>query len=359
MVSDKLLFGLLILIAFTAVILIYQLMPVTEISITDERVEESIERQPLSTQSEEKIIAIEPVKEKPAKTSIVLPITPMLPITVAVPEPEPKSDLTIEILFTPKIDEDAIKSAVVRVRCGSTFGSGFVIKRGEKYYVFTAAHVVIDRVEANVEYCDAIFPYKDANGNYREAHYRSAKILDPEGVEKNFKEIGHDIAVLEIIPIPSEDAERFPNGYPVIGYDFCPSDTLGDNIYLFGYAANLGTAQTPGAFLSKFIGNIIQYGDVSGTNQKSSSEFISGFVYTPKIESSLDMARQHPVVIIVSDNNFFGASGGLVFDFDKQCVAGVNFANLVKDNEVYGFSVNLNFEPIKAWWSPLIPLTSF
>ena len=354
MASGKLFFGLLILIAFTAVISIYQLMPVTEILITDEMVEESIERQPLSTQSEEKIITIEPVKEKPAETSIVLPIAPTLPVIIAVPVPESKSDLTIEILFTPKIDEDAIKSAVVRVRCGSTFGSGFVIKRGEKYYVFTAAHVVIDRVEANVEYCDAIFPYKDANGNYREAHYRIAKILDPKGVEKNFKEIGHDIAVLEIIPIPSEDAERFPNGYPVIEYGFCPSDTLGDNIYLFGYAANLGTAQTPGAFLSKFIGNIIQYGDVSGTNQKSSSEFTSGFVYTPKIESSLDMARQHPVVIILSDNNFSGASGGLVFDSDKQCVAGVNFATLVKDNKVYGFSVNPNFEPIKTWWSPLI-----
>lgn len=254
------------------------------------------------------------------------------------------------------LNEEKIMEAVVRIRCGSTFGSGFILKNGEKRFALTAAHVVIDRIQAKNFNCDVIFPKKDDNGNFRETYYRIGKILSPEEVKKQYMEEGIDFAVLEVLPLEdkSEDAERFPNGYPFVDFGFCPSGVTGDSIILWGYSANLGTSITPGAFLSRFTGEIVQYADVNGVIQKPSSEFAGGFVYLPDFTSSLDSTVQHHLIVIVSNNNFSGASGGLAFNTSKNCIVGTNIATLVKNNLIFGFVTNPNFPIINNWLKSLL-----
>ena len=234
--------------------------------------------------------------------------------------------------LAPKFDEAEIMSAVVRIRCGKSYGSGFSLERNGKRYVLTAAHVVIDQMEFFKKYqCDVIYPQKDANGNYQEAHYRIGTILLPDETILNYEEKGIDLAILEVIPLAdkNEDLQKFPNGYPYLNYLFCPAGTLGDSINLWGFSANLGTAITPGAFMSKFQGEIVQYEDVVGVTKKASPEFLNGFVYLPKFEHSLDQNILHHLTVILSTNNFSGASGGLVFNTSKACIVGVNIATLV------------------------------
>ena len=252
----------------------------------------------------------------------------------------------------PIINEDEIMQAVVRVRCGTSYGSGFSIARNEKRYVLTAAHVVIDQIEFFKKYqCDVIYPQKDKNGNYQEAHYRIGNILLPDETLSNYKEKGIDLAVLEVFPLAdkNEDLQKFPDGYPYLKHSFCPADTLGDSINLWGFSANLGTAITPGAFMSKFHGEIVQYEDVIGVTKKASSEFLNGFVYLPKFNHSLDLGVFHHLTVILSNNNFSGASGGLVFDISKPCIVGVNIATRVQDNKVFGFVTNPEFGAIKEF----------
>ncbi|GEM_PF-3609684 len=298
-----------------------------------------------------------PAKPKPAAVPKSLPAaTPTIPITstpVLLPTATPPTlPATSEPQPEPiKINEGELKEAVVRIRCGSTFGSGYVLDFNGKKYALTAAHVVINRVESKIYNCDVIFPRKDENGNYKETYYLSSKILLPETTEKNYKENGIDLAVLEIIPLENraEESAIFPNGYPFINYPFCPPDTRGNRIILLGYSANLGTAITPGAFQSKFVGSVIQYADVIGSIKKPSKEFASGFVYVPNFTDTIDESVQRHLTVILSDNNFSGASGGLVFNLDKNCIAGTNIATLVKDNKVFGFVTNPNFGTIKEF----------
>lgn len=316
-------------------------------------------------------IATSTVEEKPvlAKTEPVLPKSePEIPKPVEIITPEIKMEPISQpqaiipetpILAAPSlppINEDEIKLAVARIRCGFTFGSGFIIKRDGKYYAITVAHVVINQIESKNYTCDVIFPRKDENGNFKETYYRKGIILSPAEIEKNYKEQAIDLAVLKVLPLEDkqEDLRIFPTGYPHVNYPFCPSDTLGDNIILLGYAANLGTTITPGAFLSKFTGEVVQYSDVTGVKLQPSVDFLSGFVYLPVQEPSFDTNTPHQITIFVSDNNFSGASGGLVFDTSKNCIAGVNFGTLVQNGNVFGFATNPNFETINNWLETII-----
>lgn len=298
-----------------------------------------------------------PAKTAPAKPRP--PITPTIPISAPIiqipiatpivsapPSPKATEGTAAEPI---KFDEEPLKRAVVRIRCGSTFGSGFVMDSNGKKYVITAAHIVIDYLEAKNYNCDAIFPRKDDNGNYKETYYRVGKIILTEETEKNYKEKGIDLAVLQILPLdnPSEDLTIFPNGYPFVNYDLCPPGTRSDQIILLGYSANLGTAATPGAFQSRFAGTVVQYADVNGVIKEPDRGFASGYVYVPDFTDSTDQNVQHHLSVILSENNFSGASGGLVFNLDKKCVIGANIATIVQDNKIFGFITNPNFGPIK------------
>lgn len=296
----------------------------------------------------------ETFKPEPEAPKLIEVAVPEIKVAEIIPE-VPATPVTISSLLPP-INEDEIKLAVARIRCGFTFGSGFIIKRDGKYYAITVAHVVINQIESKNYTCDVILPRKDENGNFKETYYRKGTILSPAEIEKNYKEQAIDLAVLKVLPLEDrqEDLRIFPTGYPYVNYSFCPADTLGDNIILLGYAANLGTTITPGAFLSKFTGEIVQYSDVTGVKARPSTDFISGLVYLPVQEPSFDTNISHQITIFVSDNNFSGASGGLVFNTSKNCIAGVNFGTLLQNGNVFGFSTNPNFEKINNWLETII-----
>lgn len=296
---------------------------------------------------------VEPSPPKPSSPEPSPPAPVSLPPVLTAPVSEKPAEAVSTVEPEILINEDLILPAVVRLRCGRSFGSGFVVKSPQnKSYVLTAAHVVIDQIDSDQSNCDIIFPMKDHNfGYYREAHYRKGKILLPEETEKNYKEKGQDIAALAILPLEdsSEDARVFPGGYPTLAFPFCPTDTLKDKIILWGYSVNVGTSATAGGLISRFDGELIQYGDIVGIERKQSSSFISGYEYLPLLEYNLDESREHSFAVIVSKNNFSGASGGLVLDINKSCIAGVNIATAVGGDAVLGLIINPNFSSIQSW----------
>ncbi len=244
--------------------------------------------------------------------------------------------------FTEK-ELDKILFAVPRIRCGSLYGSGMIIKIDDKRYALTAAHLVANRIAAGQTTCDIIFPRKDDFGVFKEAFYRTGKILLPEQTKTQYQTKAYDIAILEVLPLPSEDPTVFPDGQPFINHTFCPANTLYDNTLLVGYPVNAGTTATPGGVISKFPGIVAQFSDIDGVEARSES---GGFTYYPILKNNKDVSGFHPITITASVNNFAGASGGLVFDMDKRCVLGINTATGVVDNTVYGVSINPAFKPI-------------
>lgn len=307
-------------------------------------------------------VSEEGIKTKQARPSAIfspkpppIPTIP-LPTTSEAPVKTPSTPLK-PIPTSPQLNENEIMAATVRIRCGKTFGSGFVLKKNEKWYALTAAHVIIDKIEARDFECDVIFPYYNPNFEYyQEAHYRVGKILSPTETEKNYKEKGFDLAVLEVLPLEnkSEDARVFPAGYPFINYPLCSATNLTDKIVLWGYATNIGTTASPGSILSQFEGEIVQYGDIKGVLKERSNKFAGGYEYLADLNYTADSSIQHPAVLIMSNNNFSGASGGLVFDISKNCVIGVNVAVSIQDNQVFGLVINPSFAPIKDWFETVI-----
>lgn len=271
---------------------------------------------------------------------------PALAIFAPPPLPEPPQ---IEIVEKPPepipepLNEEEITQAVVRIRCGKSYGSGFIREINGKKYAFTAAHVVIDKITAKDYSCNVIFPRKNpTHGFYEEAHYRAGKILVPAETETNFKVNGLDFALLEVLPLEdrAEDQRIFPNGYPAVNYPFCPANTLNDKIILWGYTANVSsTGVTFGNVLSRFYGQIINYANASGVEEN----------FLPKLDYVKDISVLHSYTLIISENNFAGASGGLVFDVAKRCVIGNNIATSFDQNMVFGLIANPEYAPLKKF----------
>ncbi len=276
-------------------------------------------------QSQKPIVEL-PTSTPPIEMPVIKPPAPFLP-------PLTQSDL------------ENIMYAVVRVRCGGTYGSGAVIRVKDKRYVLTAAHVVIDRIAAKKQTCDIIFPRKDGFGVFKEAFYRPGKILATEQTKSQYQNNAYDIAILEVLPI-EEDAQVFPDGQPFVNYAFCPANTLQDDTLLIGYPINAGTTATPGGVISKFPGVVAQYSDIDGVEARAETQFSGGFAYYPILKNTKDTSNFHPITVNVSTNNFSGASGGLVFNISKQCVLGINTATGAVNNVIYGISMNPAFHPI-------------
>ncbi len=302
-------------------------------------------------------LKIETIKEAPAtKPEPVKPAPKPKPVIVENPIPIVELPTSTPPVIAPVVKPPAITPlteaelekimyAVVRIRCGGTYGSGAVIRVDDKRYALTAAHVVVDRIAAGKSTCDVIFPRKDDFGVFKEAYYRPGKILSPEQTKSQYQNQAYDIAVLEILPI-EEDATVFPNGQPFVNYAFCPANTLQDDTLLIGYPINAGTTATPGGVISKFPGIVAQYSDIDGVEARAEAQFSGGFAYYPILKNTKDTTLYHPITVSVSTNNFLGASGGLVFDLSKRCIIGVNTATGVVNNMVYGISTNPAFPPI-------------
>ena len=288
------------------------------------------------------IIAPKPTPPASIPSAILplpLEISALIPTIVEMPSAPTPAPPTI----TP-VNEDDLMSSIVRIRCGNIFGSGFSVN--PKGLVLSVAHVVIEAIEKGGETCDIIFPAKHPSfGFYSEAHYRKGAILLPHETKKLYKEQALDVALLQTSFLENDPV--FPQSFPYINYPFCEPDTLGDKILLFGYAANLGTsAISPGSILSRFKGEVLQYEDITGVKPD----------YFPESAGTLDDSIQHPITIIFSNNNFSGASGGLVFNNSKNCIVGANSAvGIVSgDPKVYGFIFNFNFPQVKNWIGPFL-----
>jgi len=260
------------------------------------------------------------------------------------PQPEPGP-----VIIEPA-DTDAIQQAIPRIICGNSAGSSAVVRSATtSTLLITATHVVINKIADGEMECDVHFPVLDFNsGFYVQTHKRRVEILYPEDTEKNFKENAVDIAVLKLIH--EENEEVFTEGYPFIDYPLCPSDTLGDDITLYGYAGNIGiSAASPGSVLSRFAGYITQYGDIIGVSKLPDGSFRDGSAYLPKLSFSVDMGVLHEINIIFSENNFSGASGGVVFNSSKNCIVGLNSATGRKDSDIFGLIVNPAAPNIASW----------
>ncbi|MDO8560652.1 MAG: serine protease [bacterium] len=249
----------------------------------------------------------------------------------------------------PPIDEEELMRAAVRIRCGRVYGSGFVVTPDG--LVLTAAHVLMGAIESNTATCDVIFPRKHPEfGYYHETYYRTGTILDPQQIKKFYTEQGFDVAVLKASLLENDPV--FQNELPYVKYPFCGADTLDDKILLFGYAANIGTSPGfLGSILSRFGGAVLQYGDVTGVRKEISQIYSGGYDYFPDFAYTLDATLSHSTVIIYSNNNFAGASGGLVFDTSKNCIIGANSAigTIVGDPRVFGFISNFEIGAVSAW----------
>lgn len=267
---------------------------------------------------------------------------------------EPQADvMPFAEKLLPVVDEEELMRAVVRIRCGRVYGSGFVITPSG--LVLTAAHIIMGAIGSKIPTCDIIFPRKHTNfGYYSEAHYRVGTILDAGRVERFYKEQGMDVAAFQTAFLDSDPV--FQRAFPYIKYPLCGSDTLQDKVLLFGYAANIGTSPTSlGSVLSRFEGSVIQYGDIIGISKEPSQIYKGGHDYFPEYSYSLNAGVLHPTAVIASTNNFSGASGGLVFDSSQNCIVGVNsvVATVTGDPRIFGLIVNPNFSAIKSWLDTL------
>ena len=341
----KILYALFILLLVTAAALLLTDSTVTQLELEIDVEEVSFEIISPEIKEYDKPISTAEidVEEPPEVVETPVPIT-----EIDIPEEIIEIVKIIEpaIVLPEPIDENAIMAAVVRIGCKDSFGSGISLKVSGKHYAVTAAHVIINTIDAGRDTCNIIFPRKSRDFDfYEEAHYRVGKILNPDQITTNYKTMGLDFAVLEIQPLEdaAEDKRVFPDGYPFVDYPACSLTNINDNIILWGYAAHVGTQFSPGGILSRFVGKLIQYADAEGVSKQSSAGFSDGYAYLPKVSDSTNETIEHTHSVIVSDNNFSGASGGLVFDSSKNCIIGLNIATFTKDNKVYGLILNLGF----------------
>ncbi len=291
------------------------------------------------------VILVPPPPPPPAPV-VESPVpAPLVEVPAPIPPPPPP---------LPPVNEDELQRAVVRIRCGRLFGSGFAINKDG--LALTAAHVLIEAIESGVTNCDVIFPRKSQDfGFFSEAHYRTGIILTPKEVEKMYKEKAIDVAAIKASRLENDPV--FPEEFPFINHPFCGPQTLGDKILLYGYAANASVSiNSPGSLLSRFEGRVIQYGDIRGVKKEPSTIFKSGFDYVPDLSYTLDESADRAVAVIVSTNNFSGASGGLVFNTSKNCILGENSAvgTAPGDPNIYGFIFSFRFPEVKSWLDSIL-----
>lgn len=240
------------------------------------------------------------------------------------------------------VDEDQLRRAVVRLRCGASdgstgFGSGIVLAKDG--LIATVAHV-IDNAGGNE--CDVIFPRRDqATGVWKVVYYGRAAILDKDKSINRYKSGGYDFALLRVIP-QGQDSEFFDgNPYPFIGYPPCGPATAGDKVLHLGYSSNLsdGEAQSYDKGTVAFFADII--GVREGLDPESHQKVI-----LPRYSYNADKGTFHPVIIAVGANVYYGGSGGLAFDTSQNCVLGLTSQVGLEEatNQVYSWNVNPGFD---------------
>ncbi len=311
----------------------------------------------------------EPAKENPPEVrqvEIALPpmelppvAAPVLPQAAATTNPEVPAKIEIkaedpptgppagglenipEKPTLPPLRETEILKAVVKIQCPTTdglgkyVGSGFVMAGGT---VITAAHVLKDSSSRN---CDVIFP-----NDRRPVHYLRGITEDLEIIRQRHDKEGIDVAYLTLPALDSyPEAAAIFSSYPKISYPICSEpEMLNDRLLHFGYPSNYADQ----SYLSRQEGKAVIYADIKSVKNQLSED--QTYIYrTPVFAYTYDQSemRSYMVSQVAS---FYGDSGGLAFNADKQCVIGPHRGGTIGKaaGENYSVFMNLGWEKAKS-----------
>jgi len=287
-------------------------------------------------------LTVKPRVQIPAVVLEMPSLVPTLPAaegaatpTVVLPPPSPSTPSAPPL---PPLDEKAILEAVVKVECpsedrrGKYVGSGFILPKG---IVVTAGHIIKD---SGGDECQVIFPNEDR----APSHYLRGVIEDREEVERRHDEEGIDAAVIFLPALSAypEGATVFPEGYPFIPYPICGEPRmLKDRLLHFGYPSNYLNQ----SYLSKSDGQAVAYADIQGIEEQLSED--QTFIFkTPIFGYTGDQSSLH-AYMVSRVPSFYGDSGGLAFNADKQCILGPHRGGTIGGGAGENFSVF----PVLGW----------
>lgn len=223
--------------------------------------------------------------------------------------------------------------AVVKIQCSSAdrkgryTGSGFVLPGGRT--VATAAHLMTD---TSGDPCQVIFPRDRAPSIYLWATPENLDVI-----KKRYDEQGIDVAFLALKPTSEypDAAVVFSDAYPSVPYPVCREpDILGDRMLHYGYPGNYADH----SYLAREEGQAVEYADIAGIEQKLSQD--QSRVYkSPVFSYTMDQSMTHPYLVSRLPS-FYGASGGLVLDATRRCIAGVGHGGTIGGGAGENYSVS-------------------
>ena len=270
-----------------------------------------------------------------------MPETPKAP-SAYLPAPSQESTESQAVQVEPEIkppalDEEAILKAIVKIECpasgglGEYIGSGFSVSGN---LIITAAHVVKD---SGSDTCEVIFPRER-----RPIHYLKGAIADFKDIGKRHDEEGIDVAVLRLPPIDTyPEAKAIFESYPVIPYPICSIPRMfGDKLFHYGYPANYKDQN----YLSRQEGEMVLNASIGGVKEQLSQDQTYTFK-NPIFVFTYDFEKMYPYMVSRVPS-FYGDSGGLAFNADKQCILGPHRGGTIgkTGGKNYSIFVNLGWE---------------
>ncbi len=297
------------------------------------------------------IVSVSPVVPKPVlpQSPLTAPESAPAPATteVQVPKLPPAPTVASEPL-----DKKILLDAVVKIQCpmadglGKYIGSGFAI--GGRT-IITAAHVIKDSAS---DTCEVIFPRER-----KPIHYLKGTIVNLKETIRRHDEEGIDIGILILPELSSYPEARAifsnPSGtggasYPSISYPICNSPrVLGDKLLHFGYPSNY-VDQT---YLSELPGEAVVHAEIKSIENRLSLDGTYSYK-SPIFDFTYDESKMHPYMVS-RVASFYGDSGGLAFNADKQCIIGPHRGGTIGKaaGENYSVFMNLGWEKAR----PLLP----
>ena len=119
---------------------------------------------------------------------------------------------------------------------------------------------------------------------------------------------------------------------------------LSDKLLHFGYPSNYADQN----YLSRLEGEAVVYADITGIKEQLSEDQTYVFK-TPIFSFTGDEFNKHPYMVS-RVASFYGDSGGLAFNADKQCVIGPHRGGTIGKSagENYSVFMNLGWQGVRA-----------
>jgi hypothetical protein len=196
--------------------------------------------------------------------------------------------------------------------------------------VITAAHVIKDSAS---ETCEIIFPRER-----KPIHYLRGTILNPKETIRRHDEEGIDVGILLLPEISSyPEAKAIFSSYPSIPYPVCQeTHMLGDQLLHFGYPSNYAD-QT---YLSRLEGKAAANAEIQGIEDRLSLDGTYSYK-SPVFGYTYDESKMYPY-LVSQVASFYGDSGGLAFNAEKQCVIGPHRGGTIGRGAGENFSIFMN-----------------